>query len=105
MTKNSANYFKSSAWNGSRRPIVPMIRARCCSPSNGFSSSPIDDFSSYQLPNLSGHARQFKIVTHTREAPMQYVNLGSTGTKVSRICLGCMTYGSKRWREWVLEEE
>ncbi len=36
---------------------------------------------------------------------MNYVNLGSTGLKVSRICLGCMTYGSKRWREWVLEEE
>jgi 1-deoxyxylulose-5-phosphate synthase len=25
---------------------------------------------------------------------MQYVNFGSTGLKVSRICLGCMTYGS-----------
>src|SRR5580692_610440 len=36
---------------------------------------------------------------------MDYVNLGSTGLKVSRICLGAMTYGSKRWREWVLEEE
>ncbi len=36
---------------------------------------------------------------------MEYVNLGSSGLKVSRICLGAMTYGSKRWREWVLEEE
>ena len=36
---------------------------------------------------------------------MEYVNLGSTGLKVSRVCLGAMTYGSKRWREWVLEEE
>ena len=36
---------------------------------------------------------------------MQYVNLGSTGLKVSRLCLGAMTYGSKKWREWVLEEE
>jgi aryl-alcohol dehydrogenase (NADP+) len=36
---------------------------------------------------------------------MQYVNLGRTGLKVSRICLGVMTYGSKSWREWVLEEE
>ena len=35
---------------------------------------------------------------------MEYVNLGSTGVKVSRICLGCMTYGSRKWREWVLEE-
>jgi len=36
---------------------------------------------------------------------MHYVNLGSSGVKVSRICLGTMTYGAKRWREWVLEEE
>lgn len=36
---------------------------------------------------------------------MEYVNLGATGVKVSRICLGCMTYGDKGWREWVLEEE
>ena len=35
---------------------------------------------------------------------MDYVNLGTTGLKVSRLCLGCMTYGSKAWREWVLEE-
>src|SRR5579859_2379402 len=36
---------------------------------------------------------------------VEYVNLGPTGLKVSRICLGTMTYGSKRWREWVLEEQ
>jgi aryl-alcohol dehydrogenase (NADP+) len=34
---------------------------------------------------------------------MQYVNLGKTGMKVSRLCLGMMSYGSKTWREWVLE--
>jgi 1-deoxyxylulose-5-phosphate synthase len=36
---------------------------------------------------------------------MEYTNLGFTGTRVSRLCLGCMTYGSKKWREWVLDEE
>lgn len=36
---------------------------------------------------------------------MQYVNLGKTGMKVSRLCLGMMTYGSKTWREWMLTEE
>jgi len=35
---------------------------------------------------------------------MNYVNLGNTGLKVSRICLGTMTYGSKKWREWILDE-
>ena len=35
---------------------------------------------------------------------MDLVNLGHTGIKVSRLCLGCMTYGSSQWRPWVLEE-
>jgi 1-deoxyxylulose-5-phosphate synthase len=36
---------------------------------------------------------------------MDYVRLGKTGLKVSRLCLGCMTYGSPNWRSWVLGEE
>ncbi len=35
---------------------------------------------------------------------MEYVRLGMTGLKVSRLCLGCMTYGSSKWRSWVLDE-
>ena len=38
-------------------------------------------------------------------APMDYVRFGSTGLTVSRLCLGCMTYGDPGWREWVLDEE
>ena len=43
---------------------------------------------------------------------MDYVNLGKTGLKVSRICLGCMTYGKPATGEllagrhaWTLNEE
>jgi 1-deoxyxylulose-5-phosphate synthase len=36
---------------------------------------------------------------------MQYVRLGNTGLRVSRICLGTMTYGSSSWRDWVLNED
>jgi 1-deoxyxylulose-5-phosphate synthase len=36
---------------------------------------------------------------------MDYTRFGKTGMKVSKLCLGCMTYGSPKWREWVLEEE
>lgn len=35
---------------------------------------------------------------------MEYTFLGETGVQVSRICLGCMSYGSPSWRPWVLEE-
>lgn len=35
---------------------------------------------------------------------MDYVGLGSTGLKVSRLCLGTMTYGTPAWRPWVLDE-
>ncbi|MDP2053358.1 MAG: aldo/keto reductase [Acidobacteriota bacterium] len=35
---------------------------------------------------------------------MDYVRLGTTGLKVSRLCLGTMTYGTPNWRPWVLDE-
>jgi aryl-alcohol dehydrogenase-like predicted oxidoreductase len=36
---------------------------------------------------------------------MEYTALGDTGMEVSRICLGCMSFGTPDWREWVLGEE
>jgi aryl-alcohol dehydrogenase-like predicted oxidoreductase len=36
---------------------------------------------------------------------MEYTTLGSTGIEVSRICLGCMSFGDPEWREWVRGEE
>jgi 1-deoxyxylulose-5-phosphate synthase len=36
---------------------------------------------------------------------MEYTNLGKTGLKVSRICLGCMSFGSTQSRKWILNEE
>jgi aryl-alcohol dehydrogenase-like predicted oxidoreductase len=38
---------------------------------------------------------------------MHYVNFGKTGLKVSRICLGCMTYGvpERGNHSWTLDEE
>jgi aryl-alcohol dehydrogenase-like predicted oxidoreductase len=35
---------------------------------------------------------------------VEYVNLGRTGLKVSRLALGCMTFGSSKWQPWVLDE-
>ena len=35
---------------------------------------------------------------------MEYVNLGSTGLRVSRVCLGMMSYGKHESREWALDE-
>ena len=36
---------------------------------------------------------------------MQYTTLGTTGVTVSRICLGCMSYGDRSWRNWILDED
>ncbi len=36
---------------------------------------------------------------------MEYVNLGRTGLKVSRLCLGTMTFGSRDWRPWTIPED
>jgi aryl-alcohol dehydrogenase (NADP+) len=44
-------------------------------------------------------------MSESANVSLSTVNLGSTGVRVSPICLGMMTYGAKSWREWVLEEE
>ncbi|EPB81280.1 aryl-alcohol dehydrogenase (NADP+) [Mucor circinelloides 1006PhL] len=44
--------------------------------------------------------------TTTEDFPqMEYVRLGNTGMKVSRLCLGCMSYGSSKWAPWVKDEK
>jgi 1-deoxyxylulose-5-phosphate synthase len=35
---------------------------------------------------------------------MEFVNLGHTGVKVSRLCLGTMAYGTSSWQPWILDE-
>jgi aryl-alcohol dehydrogenase-like predicted oxidoreductase len=35
---------------------------------------------------------------------MEYVNLGATGLRVSRVCLGMMSFGEHSSREWALDE-
>jgi aryl-alcohol dehydrogenase-like predicted oxidoreductase len=39
-----------------------------------------------------------------RSLAMKYTQLGRSGLVVSRVCLGCMTYGTPKWRPWVLDE-
>jgi aryl-alcohol dehydrogenase-like predicted oxidoreductase len=40
-----------------------------------------------------------------KEISMKYAELGRTGVTVSRLCLGCMSYGNPQWRPWLLDEE
>jgi aryl-alcohol dehydrogenase-like predicted oxidoreductase len=35
---------------------------------------------------------------------MEHVNLGATGLRVSRICLGMMSYGPHESRQWAIDE-
>ncbi|KAF9653315.1 Aldo/keto reductase [Thelephora ganbajun] len=39
------------------------------------------------------------------QRPVGYVRLGNSGLKVSKIILGCMSYGSPEWQDWVLGEK
>src|SRR4051794_9141363 len=39
-----------------------------------------------------------------KEAGMRYLNLGGTGLRVSRVCLGMMSFGSHESRRWALDE-
>src|SRR5262249_26554019 len=40
----------------------------------------------------------------SRSVPVRYITLGRTGMTVSRLALGCMSYGDPGWRPWVLDE-
>ncbi|KAH7338034.1 Aldo keto reductase [Rhizoctonia solani] len=44
-------------------------------------------------------------MTTQENKKMTYVRLGNSGLKISRLILGLMSYGSKEWANWVLEEE
>src|SRR5258707_14093630 len=46
------------------------------------------------VPHPSGYAQ-----------PMQYVTLGATGLRVSRVCMGMMSFGNDSERAWVLDED
>lgn len=39
------------------------------------------------------------------ERHVAVVRLGNSGLKVSKIILGCMSYGTPEWQKWVLGEE
>jgi aryl-alcohol dehydrogenase (NADP+) len=53
----------------------------------------------------SDNIQKISVVEGIKQSGMPYVRLGNSGLKVSRICLGMMTYGSTKVREWALEEE
>jgi aryl-alcohol dehydrogenase-like predicted oxidoreductase len=36
---------------------------------------------------------------------MEYNRLGKSGLKISKVILGCMSYGTPEWQPWVLDEE
>ena len=46
-----------------------------------------------------------RLQSSKRTIDVQYTNVGKSGLKVSRICLGMMTYGTPEWRNWVLDEK
>ncbi|KAH6991457.1 NADP-dependent oxidoreductase domain-containing protein [Ilyonectria sp. MPI-CAGE-AT-0026] len=45
------------------------------------------------------------LITGPPPTEMGYNRLGRSGLKVSKIILGAMSYGSKEWQKWVLEED
>ncbi len=53
----------------------------------------------------SDNNQKISVVEGIKRSGMPYVRLGNSGLKISRICLGMMTYGSTKVLDWVLEEE
>ncbi|KAF2116344.1 NADP-dependent oxidoreductase domain-containing protein [Lophiotrema nucula] len=57
--------------------------------------------SSARIPIATSLRRNYAIMS---EKKMEYVNLGKSGLKVSKVILGAMSYGSSKWQQWVLDE-
>lgn len=53
----------------------------------------------------SQHGYVGDLITRPPTTSMGYNRLGRSGLKVSKIILGAMSFGSKEWQKWVLEEE
>ena len=70
---------------------------------------PFNSFSLFGFPILTMSATQHgyvrDLITGPPPTSMEYNRLGRSGLKVSKIILGAMSYGSKEWQRWVLEEE
>lgn len=53
----------------------------------------------------SQHDYVADLITGPPHTEMGYNRLGKSGLKISKIILGAMSYGSKDWQRWVLEED
>ncbi|KAG5787233.1 hypothetical protein H9Q69_013696 [Fusarium xylarioides] len=53
----------------------------------------------------SQHGYVKDLLAQPQATRMGYTRLGRSGLKISKIILGAMSYGSKDWLKWVLEED
>ncbi|KAF2164287.1 hypothetical protein M409DRAFT_37077 [Zasmidium cellare ATCC 36951] len=101
--------FKRAKIRGQAAPGVPLWQcseSTCKYPDITYVVFPGNVGDNDTLQDLV--ARWAKPATHHEAslAPMQYQRLGTSGLKVSRLILGCMTFGNPKWEgsPWVLSE-
>jgi hypothetical protein len=57
------------------------------------------------MTSTSQHGYVSDLITGPPPTSMTYNRLGKSGLKVSSVILGAMSFGSKDWQKWVLEED
>lgn len=57
------------------------------------------------MASTSQHSYVRDLIVEAPQTSMTYNRLGKSGLKVSSIILGAMSFGSKDWQKWVLEED
>ncbi|KXS98718.1 hypothetical protein AC578_10497 [Pseudocercospora eumusae] len=100
--------FKRASIRGQAAAGVPLWQ--CCEPTSKFPDLPYVVF-----PGNVGERDTLRdLVASWAKGPecsslqpMQYQRLGNSGLKVSRLILGCMTFGNPNWEgsPWILPEE
>src|SRR5271170_2778220 len=53
----------------------------------------------------AARAKRTAVISERKDPAVDYVNLGTTGLRVSRICLDMMSFGNESDRPWVIDEE
>ena len=82
-------------------PIRRMGQHQRCRPASGECPAAVSKNSGHQLGRIERPASEHDGIGLAQPV----LDRTQTILKVSRLCLGMMTYGSTKWREWVLEEE
>src|SRR5260370_15612762 len=88
----------------SRQPCSACRRRKTCSPLRAKYRIPSTHPACRRQPSKTAHGRRASALLMETQR-MEYVRLGQSGLKVSRLCLRTMNMGTPQWKPWIFDEQ